>query len=74
MCRSIKRLRPAAGSDDPPATPEEIQAAALQFVRKISGFQRPSPANAEAFEAAVAEIAHVSTHLLADLKVGARGR
>lgn len=74
MCRSIKRLRPAAGSGDPPATPEEIQAAALQFVRKISGFQRPSPANAEAFEAAVAEIAHVSTHLLADLKVGARGR
>lgn len=74
MCRSIKRLRPAAGSDDPPPTPEEIQAAALQFVRKISGFQRPSPANAEVFEAAVAEIAHVSTHLLADLKVGARGR
>jgi hypothetical protein len=74
MCRSIKRLRPAANSDDPPASSEDIQAAALQFVRKISGFQRPSPANAEVFEAAVREIAHVSSHLLADLKVGARGK
>ena len=73
MCRSIKRLRPTAGSGDPHATPEEIEAAALQFVRKISGFQRPSPANAEAFEAAVHEIAHISTHLLAGLRVGARG-
>lgn len=72
MCRSIKRLRPAANSDDPPASTEDIEAAALQFVRKISGFQRPSPANAEAFEAAVREIAQVSSHLLADLKVGAR--
>ncbi len=74
MCRSIKRLRPTAGSDEPHATSEEIQAAALQFVRKISGFQRPSPANSEALEAAVQEIAHISTHLLADLKVGARSR
>ncbi|MDA0302034.1 MAG: DUF2277 domain-containing protein [Chloroflexi bacterium] len=74
MCRSIKRLRPAANSDDPQASPEEIEAAALQFVRKISGFQRPSPVNTEVFEAAVREIAHVSTHLLADLKVGVRGR
>ncbi|MFA7248480.1 MAG: DUF2277 domain-containing protein [Dehalococcoidia bacterium] len=72
MCRSIKRLRPAAGTADPPATPEEIEAAALQFVRKISGFQRPSPANGEAFEAAVREIAGTSTRLLASLRVGAR--
>ncbi len=74
MCRSIKRLGPAANSDDPPASSEDIHAAALQFVRKISGFQRPSPANAEVFEAAVREIAHVSSHLLADLEVGARGK
>ena len=74
MCRSIKRLRPTAGSDEHPASSEEIEAAALQFVRKISGFQRPSPANTEAFEAAVQEIAHISTHLLADLKVGARAK
>ncbi len=73
MCRSIKRLRPAAGSDDPAPTPDEIEAAALQFVRKISGFQRPSPANSAAFEAAVHEISHVSEHLLASLRVGARG-
>ena len=72
MCRSIKRLRPTAGSEEPHATSEEIEAAALQFVRKISGFQRPSPANSEAFEAAVHEIAHISTHLLESLQVGAR--
>ncbi len=74
MCRSIKRLRPAAGSDDPPATPEDIEAAARQFVRKVSGFQRPSPANTEAFEAAVAQIAATSSHLLASLQLGARAR
>ena len=72
MCRSIKRLRPAVGSDDPPASVEEVEAAALQFVRKVSGFQRPSPANSEAFEAAVREIAETSARLLASLQVGAR--
>ena len=70
MCRNIRTLH----NFDPPATESEIRAAAEQFVRKISGFQRPSPANSEAFEAAVQEIAHISTHLLADLKVGARSK
>ncbi len=72
MCRSIKRLRPAMGSDEAPATSADIEAAALQFVRKISGFQRPSGANAEAFNEAVEEIAHISEHLLASLNVGGR--
>ena len=72
MCRSIKRLRPALGSDAPPAARDDIEAAALQFVRKISGYQRPSTANAEAFAAAVEEIAHASEHLLAALNVGGR--
>lgn len=63
MCRSIKRLRlPAA---EP--TEEEVRAAALQFVRKISGFQKPSMANREPFERAVAEIANASRELLRDL-------
>ena len=73
MCRSIKRLRPAAGSAEPPATPEEIEAAARQFVRKISGFQRPSPANAAAFEAAVREVTATSAHLLGALQLRGRG-
>lgn len=60
MCRSIKTLHRA----DEPATPEEIQAAALQFVRKVSGYRAPSRANAEAFEAAVDEVAAVSARLL----------
>ncbi len=72
MCRSIKRLRPAAGSADPPASATEIEEAALQFVRKISGFQRPSPANAATFDAAVEEIAAASRRLLDTLRVGAR--
>lgn len=59
MCRSIKTLRGTA-----PATDEEVQAAALQFVRKISGFRAPAPANAQAFDAAVAEIAASSERLL----------
>jgi hypothetical protein len=59
MCRSIKTLR---GSE--PATDEEIRAAALQFVRKVSGFRQPSRRNAEAFDAAVQEIAEASTRLL----------
>jgi hypothetical protein len=60
MCRSIKTLR----RPDEPATEEEIQAAALQFVRKVSGFRQPSRANAEAFEAAVGEITESSRKLL----------
>jgi hypothetical protein len=60
MCRSIKTLR----RPDQPATDEEIAAAALQFVRKVSGFRAPSKKNAEAFDAAVAEIALASRRLL----------
>jgi hypothetical protein len=63
MCRSIKVLRRA----DPPATDDDIEAAALQFVRKISGFQRPSMKNEVAFNAAVREISEVSERLLASL-------
>jgi hypothetical protein len=64
MCRSIKRLRNA----EAPATPEEIRAAALQFVRKISGFQAPSKANREAFDDAVEGITAVSSNLLASIE------
>jgi hypothetical protein len=60
MCRSIKTLRRV----DEPATSEEVQAAALQFVRKVSGYRVPSQRNAEAFDAAVAEIAASSQRLL----------
>ena len=60
MCRNITELRGL----EPPATTEEIEAAARQYVRKVSGFTRPSPANAEAFEAAVAEVAATTTRLL----------
>ena len=60
MCRSIKVLR----KPGPAATPEEMHAAALQFVRKISGFQKPSKANQEAFDNAVREIAASSGRLL----------
>jgi hypothetical protein len=60
MCRNITELRGL----QPPATTEEIEAAARQYVRKVSGFARPSPANAEAFEAAVAEVAATTTRLL----------
>lgn len=68
MCRSIKTLR--VGSDRLPD--EEIEAAALQFVRKISGFRKPSQANEEVFERAVAEIAEASQRLLDDLVIGGR--
>jgi hypothetical protein len=61
MCRSIKVLRRAG---EPAATDEEIQAAARQFVRKISGFAKPSRKNEEAFERAVAEIASSGRKLL----------
>ena len=67
MCRSIKTLRRA----EEPATEEEIRAAALQFVRKVSGFRAPSRANAEAFDLAVEAIADSSRRLLDDLRVRA---
>ena len=60
MCRSIKTLR----RRDEPATDEEIHAAALQFVRKVSGYRQPSKTNAEPFDAAVDEIAEASRRLL----------
>ena len=63
MCRAIKTLHNFA----PPATDDEIRASALQFVRKISGFTRPSKANEAAFNRAVEEVAHTAHHLLADL-------
>ena len=63
MCRSIKVLR----KPDQPATPEELSAAALQYVRKISGFHKPSQANAAVFDRAVAEIAAASRRLLDNL-------
>ena len=63
MCRNIKQLRRAG----PPATEEEIAAAALQFVRKVSGYRRPSRVNEETFSTAVAEIATATQRLLADL-------
>ena len=69
MCRSIKRLREGTV----PATPDEIEAAALQFVRKISGFRQPASHNSEVFNRAVAEIAASSEILLDDLVIrGAR--
>ena len=60
MCRSIKVLR----RPESPVTEEEVRAAALQFVRKISGFRAPAPANAQAFDAAVEEIRASSERLL----------
>jgi hypothetical protein len=60
MCRSIKTLRREAD----PATDDEIRAAALQFVRKVSGYRKPSRANTAAFDAAVEEIAEASRRLL----------
>ena len=60
MCRNIKTLY----NFEPPATGEEIDAAALQYVRKISGFNKPSQANQEAFDAAVEAVAKVSNELL----------
>lgn len=60
MCRSIHTLF----NFEPPATPDEVQAAARQYVRKISGFPRPSQANAEAFEQAVRDIADATQRLL----------
>ena len=64
MCRNIKMLF----NFDPPVTDEEIRAASLQFVRKVSGFNKPSKANEAAFLVAVEEIAAVSARLLASLE------
>lgn len=63
MCRNIRTLH----NFEPPATAEEIAAASLQYVRKISGYQKVPKANQEAFDAAVAEIARVTTELLETL-------
>lgn len=63
MCRNIKTLY----NFEPPATDEEIAASALQYVRKVSGFTRPSRANQDAFETAVQEITRITRHLLDDL-------
>jgi hypothetical protein len=67
MCRNIRTLH----NFEPPATDDEVRAAALQYVRKISGFTEPSQANREAFEAAVDAVAAASVHLLADLQTAA---
>ena len=67
MCRNIRTLY----NFEPAATTEEVQAAALQYVRKISGFNKPSKANEEAFNRAVDAVAHASMHLLADLETTA---
>ena len=67
MCRNIRTLH----NFEPPATGDEVTAAALQFVRKVSGSTRPSAANQEAFDRAVHEIAHVTKHLLDDLVTNA---
>ena len=67
MCRNIRPLH----NFEPPATNDEVAAAALQFVRKVSGTTKPSAANQEAFDHAVAEIAHVTRHLLDDLVTNA---
>jgi hypothetical protein len=69
MCRSIKTLRRA----EEPATEEEIRAAALQFVRKVSGYRQPSRANSAAFDAAVAEISDASQRLLGAIATPSTG-
>jgi len=70
MCRNIKTLF----NFEPPVTDEEIRAAALQFVRKVSGFKRPSKANEAAFLAAVDEVAAASRNLLSSLETNAPPR
>ncbi|MCF8606321.1 DUF2277 domain-containing protein [Gordonia sp. HY442] len=67
MCRNIKPLF----NFEPPVTEDEVHAASLQFVRKVSGFNAPSQANAEAFDRAVDEIAEVTRHLMAELSTAA---
>jgi hypothetical protein len=70
MCRSIHTLY----NFEPPATDEEVRAAALQYVRKVSGFTKPSRANAEAFERAVDAVATASARLLDELVTSASPR
>ena len=65
MCRSIKQLR----NSEIPATEEEIRAAALQFVRKVSGYRKPSKANQAAFDQAVEEVTQVTQRLLDHLSI-----
>jgi hypothetical protein len=67
MCRNIRTLH----NFEPPATEDEIRASALQYVRKISGFSKPSQANTEAFERAVDEVAAISARLLDELVTNA---
>ncbi|MCF8609944.1 DUF2277 domain-containing protein [Gordonia sp. HY285] len=67
MCRNIKPLF----NFEPPVTDDEVHAASLQFVRKVSGFNAPSQANTEAFDAAVDEIADVTRRLMAELTTAA---
>jgi hypothetical protein len=67
MCRNIRTLH----NFDPPATEDEIRASALQYVRKISGFSKPSQVNSEAFDRAVDEVTAISTRLLGELVTNA---
>jgi hypothetical protein len=67
MCRNIKTLF----NFDPPVTDDEVRAASLQFVRKISGFSKPSKANEEAFQTAIDEVAKISMQLLRSLETTA---
>jgi hypothetical protein len=67
MCRNIRTLH----NFDPPATDEEIRASALQYVRKVSGSTKPSQANAEAFDRAVADVTAVTTRLIDELVTSA---
>ncbi len=70
MCRNIKTLF----NFDPPATEEEIKAASLQFVRKLSGFNKPSKANEEAFDQAIEKVTNVARELLDSLVTNAEPR
>ena len=70
MCRNIRTLH----NFDPPATDEEIRAAAIQYVRKVSGMQKPSQANAAAFDHAIDEVTRVTAELLASLVTTAAPR
>jgi hypothetical protein len=70
MCRNIRTLH----NFEPPATKDEVHAAALQYVRKVSGSTHPSQANQEAFDRAVAEVAHATRHLLDALVTAAPPR
>ena len=67
MCRNIRQLH----NFDPPASRDEVSAAALQYVRKVSGATKPSQANQDVFDRAVREIAHITEHLLDDLTTSA---